>query len=64
MERCDRFNVSGLTILDSDLGLRLVDVTRSLFTGCLIRDDRGGTDARAVVIEGGGDNRLDPSWVP
>ncbi len=40
LEQCDRFNVSGLTVLDCDIGLRLLQVTRSRFSNCMIRDDR------------------------
>ncbi|MCC7333556.1 MAG: right-handed parallel beta-helix repeat-containing protein [Pirellulaceae bacterium] len=58
-ENCDRFNVSGLTILDCDLGLQLTDVTRSVFSGCLIDDSRAGSKSRKVVVESSDNNRFD-----
>jgi hypothetical protein len=62
LENCDRFNVSGLTILDCEVGLRLKNVSRSLFSGCLIRDDRENTASSNVIIEGGVANRFDASF--
>jgi hypothetical protein len=63
LQDCDRFNVSGMTILDCEIGLKLENVTRSLFTACLIRDDREQPGrSRPVVIEGGSDNRFDSSF--
>ncbi len=64
LEQCDRMNVSGLTILDCDVGLALKNVTRSLFSSCLIRDDRKDQASKSVVIEGGFDNRLDSTLSP
>ena len=53
-ERCDRFNLNSLTILDCDgVGLLLKDVTRSRVAGCLIRDDRPGAKSLALRAEGG-----------
>jgi hypothetical protein len=49
LERCDRFNVNNLTILDCDgVGLSLKDVMRSRVAGCLIRDDR--PDAKSLSV--------------
>ncbi len=62
LENCSRFNVSGLTILDSDLGLQLTNVSRSLFSGCLIDDSRAGKKSSKVVVDGGSDNRFDFSF--
>ena len=62
LENCDRFNVSGLTILDCELGLKLTNVSRSLFSACLIRDDREGATSRQVAMEGGVGNRFDASF--
>lgn len=59
LENCDRFNVSGLTILDCDLGLQLINVTRSVFSGCLIDDSRVGSKSRKVVVESSDGNRFD-----
>jgi hypothetical protein len=64
LERCDRFNLTGLTILDCDgVGLSLKDVTRSRVSGCLIRDDRPGATSLALQAVGSrdttvGDNTL------
>lgn len=59
LENCDRFNVSALTILDCDLGLQLTNVSRSLFSGCLIDDAREANVSRKVSVEGGIGNRFD-----
>ena len=59
LETCDRFNVTNLTILDSDaVGLLLKDVTRSRVSGCLIRDDRPDTESLAVKAAGGRSNMI------
>lgn len=60
IDKCQRFNISSCTILDSDgPGLLLRDVSHSLITGCLIRDDRPGhKDAVSVRIDGGSDNTI------
>ena len=51
LDRCNRVNVAGLTILDcDDVGLLLTDVTNSRVGGCLIRDDRA---ERGVAINEG-----------
>lgn len=62
LERCDRMNLSGLTILDCDnVGLKLIDLKRSRVTNCLIRDDRPSSQSKSVIIEGGADNFFDSS---
>jgi len=49
LEKCDRFNLSNLTILDCDgIGLSLKEVTRSRVSGCLIRDDRPGAKSNSI----------------
>jgi hypothetical protein len=49
LERCDRMNLSGCTLLDNDgTALLLKQVTRSQITGCMIRDDRPGASSPAV----------------
>ena len=64
MTDCDRMNVSGLTILDCDVGVQLKNVSRSRFANCLIRDDR--SDAKSVKLssEGGVENKFDDSFGP
>ena len=58
IENCRRFNLSGCTILDSDgPGLLLREVSDSLITGCLIRDDRPEREpAPSLRVEGGHGN--------
>lgn len=57
LERCDRFNVGNLTILDCDaVGLLLTDVTNSRVGGCLIRDDRPNAQSLALKATGGRGN--------
>ncbi len=54
LERCDRFNVSGCSVLDCDnVAVQLTDVTRSMLTGCLIRDDRPDAASKSIVAAGG-----------
>jgi hypothetical protein len=49
LEKCDRFNLNNLTILDCDgVGLSLKDVTRSRVSGCLIRDDCPGSKSISI----------------
>jgi hypothetical protein len=61
LENCDRFHVSGLTILDCDIGLQMKNVTRTRISDCMIRDDREGAASQRVVIEGGEGNDFDES---
>jgi hypothetical protein len=57
LERCDRFNLSNLTVLDCDgVGLLLKDVTNSRVGGCLIRDDRPGATSVSIRAAGGRGN--------
>lgn len=57
LERCDRFNVGNLTILDCDgVGLLLADLTNSRVGGCLIRDDRPKAESLSVKTTGGRGN--------
>jgi len=43
VDTCDRFNITGCTILDCDnAGLLVRNLTRSRISDCLIRDDRPG----------------------
>src|SRR5690606_34998692 len=55
LENCRRFNISGCTILDCEnAGLVARNLTNSIITGCLIRDDREGSKTPAMKIEGEG----------
>ncbi|MGV3483255.1 MAG: right-handed parallel beta-helix repeat-containing protein [Planctomycetaceae bacterium] len=60
IEDCRRFNVASCTILDSDgPGLWLRNVSDSLVTGCLIRDDRPAQEnAESIRVEGGANNTI------
>lgn len=57
VEKCRRFNITNCTILDCDhVGLLLKQVTHSRVSGCLIRDDRKGSDSVSLKIVGGEGN--------
>jgi hypothetical protein len=59
LEKCDRFNVANLTILDSDgVALLLKDVANSRVAGCLIRDDRPNAASVSLRTIGGHDNMI------
>jgi hypothetical protein len=59
LERCGRFNVANLTILDcDDVGLQMTDVTDSRVSGCLIRDDRPEAQSVSLRTRGGRDNMI------
>jgi hypothetical protein len=59
LEKCDRFNVANLTVLDCDeAGLLMKDVTNSRVGGCLIRDDRPGAKSVSLRTAGGRDNMI------
>jgi hypothetical protein len=59
LERCDRFNVANLTILDCDgVGLLLKDLTNSRVAGCVIRDDRPNAESLSLRTEGGRANMI------
>jgi hypothetical protein len=58
LEKCDRFTVSDLSILDCDgIGLWMKDCTRTVVSNCLIRDDREEKKATfSLKVEGGSEN--------
>jgi hypothetical protein len=59
LEKCSRFNVANLTILDCDgVGLLLKDVTNSRVSGCLIRDDRPDAKSLSLRTADGRDNMI------
>jgi hypothetical protein len=59
LERCDRFNITNVAILDCDgVGLDLKEVTRSRVSGCLIRDDRPPAKSLSIRTNGGQDNSI------
>ena len=58
LENCNRFNITGCTILDCDhAGLLARNLTNSRISGCLIRDDRGNR-TRSIKVEGGRGNQI------
>ena len=74
IENCPRLNVTNCTILDCDhVGLLVNDVSDSRVSGCLIRDDRPGsngpvslrlTGGRGNMVVGnllGGRHEIDPA---
>jgi hypothetical protein len=59
LEKCDRFNVANLTILDCDgVGLLLKNLTNSRVSGCLIRDDRPKASSLSIQTDGGRGNMI------
>jgi hypothetical protein len=60
LQECQRINVSGGSILDSDgIGLALRDTSLSRVSGCLIRDDRPEPNGMpALVVTGGYGNSI------
>lgn len=60
IEACDRMQISHNSVLDSDgVGLRLENVTNSIISGNIIRDDREGaarSKEPSLLIVGGKDN--------
>ena len=60
LERCQWFNVTNCTILDSDgCGLMLRDVQNSRVSGCIIRSGSKKTaDSRPICISGGQGNQI------
>jgi hypothetical protein len=59
LEKCDRFNVGNLTILDCDgVGLLLKGLTNSRVAGCVIRDDRPNASSISLRTEGGRANMI------
>jgi hypothetical protein len=59
LENCNRFNVTGCSILDCDnAGLVARNLTNSRISGCLIRDDREGRQTPAITVTGGQGNQI------
>jgi len=58
LEKCDRFTVSDLSILDCDgIGLLLKDCTRTRVSACVVGDDRPEKKATlSLRVEGGSGN--------
>lgn len=59
LQRCDRFHVSGLSVLDSDgVGLLLEECKRSQVSGCFVRDDRAERKSTGGIKESGGEENV------
>jgi parallel beta-helix repeat protein len=59
LEDCDRFNVTGCTILDNDgAGLLARNLTNSRISDCIISDGRDGSKALSIKTEGGRNNLI------
>ena len=58
LEGCTRFNISGVSVLDSDgVGLSLIDTSLTRVSGCVLRDDRPEPNAApALKVSGGQGN--------
>lgn len=60
LEKCDRFSVSDVSILDCDgIGLLMRECTRSVVSDCVIRDDREGEAKKGTLslkVDGGSGN--------
>jgi hypothetical protein len=60
LENCNRFNITGCTILDCDnAGLLARNLTNSRISQCLVRDDRPGAKTPSIKIEGGSGNQVE-----
>jgi hypothetical protein len=59
-EACSRFNIIGLSVLDSDgAGVRLKNTSLSRVSGCIVRDDRSDANlAPAIAVTGGKGNDI------
>ena len=63
---CERMQISNNSVLDSDgAAIRLLNVSRSVFAGNLLRDDRSiqTQPVSSLRIEGGGDNLIHANTV-
>lgn len=58
LQDCNRFNITGCSILDCDIGVMALNLTNSRISGCLIGDDREGSKAPAMTITGGSGNQI------
>ena len=60
LEKCDRFTVRDLSILDCDgIGLLMKDCTRCKVSDCVIRDDREERKmTEPLKVEGGSENTI------
>jgi len=66
IEKCSRFNIVGVTIVDCEgTALKLKDVSNSRVSDCLIRYDLlGAKGTRSLVVEGGSGNLFANNMIP
>lgn len=59
LDRCNRFNITGCSILDCDkAGVLARNLTNSGISDCIVRDDREGKQTPSIVVEGGKGNQI------
>jgi hypothetical protein len=59
LDRCNRFNITGCSILDCDkAGVLARNLTNSRISACIIRDDRKEQKTQSIVVEGGKGNQI------
>jgi hypothetical protein len=59
LDHCNRFNITGCSILDCDqAGILARNLTNSRISDCIIRDDRKGPPTRSLIIDGGSGNQF------
>jgi len=59
LENCDRLNVTGCTVLDSDgAGILARNLRNSRISDCIVRDDRAGATTPGIRVEGGRNNQV------
>lgn len=59
VEKCKRMNITNCTVLDCDnVGIKLVEVSQSRLSGCLVRDDRPNATSLSLQVVGGSGNMI------
>jgi len=59
LEDCDRFNVTGCTILDNEnAGIVARRLSNSRISDCIVRDDRQGKITAGIKVEAGKNNQV------
>jgi hypothetical protein len=59
LENCNRFNITGCSILDCDnAGILATNLTNSRISDCIVRDDRPEAKTLSIKVEGGSGNQI------
>jgi hypothetical protein len=59
LENCNRFNITGCSILDCDnAGILATNLTNSRISDCIVRDDRPEAKTPSIKVEGGSGNQI------